>query len=256
MAEKQAKTDLDAMEKAHDEQVARQELNDSLLGSAKKSDRELLADQQPRTRQETFEALEQAANAGTLGSEWAEATAGLDEAQAKADRLTMEMLDAAHAEREARQQQVREAHREGRRLKPLQVARIPAPEDRTLPLGRDGKSLLTPGYVGRWVRKTDSTGKDSDARISELLNVGFRFVRDPETGAIREDAGVVLMESSPEDHARWRMQHLLPVSAPAAEKRLSQAVEQINAAGRTGGSGRRVLTAFVPEPGPSQVGGE
>lgn len=222
------------------------------------SDREILADRQPRSRQERFEALESAARSGTLGTEWRDAAADLDAAQQRSDTLAAELLAEAHADRENRQQAVRKAHLEGRRLPPLQVRRMAAPHDRTLSVGRDGRGLLTPGYIGRWVRNRSVDGREDDSRISELLAVGFRFVRDRETGKIREDAIGVLMEISPEDHARWRMEHLLPVSQPAAEKRVTQAAEQINAAGRTGrsGSGRQVLTAFVPEQGQTQAAAE
>ncbi len=84
---------------------------------------------------------------------------------------------------EAKQQQAARdrARRLGKKLPPL-TSRLfvaDAPDEIAI-TDINGKSLVRPGWIGRWVRLTDSQGRESNVRLREFQAWGAEVILDPD----------------------------------------------------------------------------
>lgn len=82
--------------------------------------------------------------------------------------------------------------------------------DATRMVGPDGKSLVKPGWVPRWVRNTDALNRPSDARIEDFKDFGYEPVIDPTTNKPLTSIYGIAMQAPSQQYALRVMEHSPP----------------------------------------------
>jgi hypothetical protein len=114
-------------------------------------------------------------------------------------RLTQELT--LRREHEA---EVREAIRTKRPIPPVKTLFRSVGVDRSVPVDFDGSSAVPEGMHVRWVGMRDQTGQQSDNRVQEMMQSGYRFVKSKAPGHEGKpitNMGLVLMYCPPEAEA-------------------------------------------------------
>jgi len=136
-----------------------------------------------------------AADPETLGSQIAEKL------------VAMEV--AARTERALARQRTRHRREDGTELPAEGEAGQPtftvrprrARADTTRMVGEDGKSLVKPGWVPRWVRNVDHMNRATEARVEDFKDFGYEPVIDPGTGKPLTSLYGIAMQAPPQQYA-------------------------------------------------------
>lgn len=101
--------------------------------------------------------------------------------ESQALRASLELLAEDRARALLQQEARAKARRMGKKLPPLESRLFVADAPDVIAItDKNGKSLVRDGWIGRWVRLSDSQGRQSNVRLREFLAWGAEVILDPD----------------------------------------------------------------------------
>lgn len=153
-----------------------------------------------------------------------------------AHRMVVEMVAKQKAEMEERASRRRgqgpaEAYATGRAAMSIST-HFPELPDMSAMVDSEGKSLVPPGYTGRWIRTKDSSGKPSNRRLNEFrAMLGAVDVKDENGEPLEGDLGKAVMFTN-EARARWILHKSDPGAFDVAARQAEMAYESADTINR------------------------